>query len=74
MPMRSGREFIEGLRRTPREVWIAGRRVDDVTADPVFARPVQSIAMLYDLQVSPEHRDAMSHRETTAASPMALRS
>jgi hypothetical protein len=27
MPTRSGREFIEGLRRTPREVWIAGRRV-----------------------------------------------
>jgi len=46
MPMRSGREFIEGLRRAPREVWIAGRRVDNVTADPVFKRPVQSIARL----------------------------
>ena len=46
MPMRSGREFIEGLRRTPREVWIAGRRVDDVTADPVFARPVPSDSSL----------------------------
>ena len=44
MPMRSGREFIEGLRRSPREVWVAGRRVDDVTADPVFKRPVQAIA------------------------------
>ena len=56
MPMRSGREFIEGLRAAPREVWIAGRRIDDVTADPVFKRPVQAIASLYDLQVSPEHR------------------
>jgi len=65
MPMRSGREFIEDLRRSPREVWIAGRRIDDVTADPVFARPVQSIAMLYDLQMSPEHRDAMGHRDKT---------
>ena len=44
MAVRSGREFIEGLRRTPREVWIAGRRIDDVAADPVFARPVQAIA------------------------------
>jgi len=69
MPMRSGREFIEGLRRSPREVWIAGRRVDDVTADPVFARPVQSIATLYDLQVSPEHRDAMSHRDNDGGEP-----
>jgi anthranilate 3-monooxygenase (FAD)/4-hydroxyphenylacetate 3-monooxygenase len=69
MPMRSGREFIEGLRRTPREVWIAGRRVDDVTADPVFARPVQSIAMLYDLQVSSAHRDAMSYRDDDGGEP-----
>jgi len=69
MAMRSGREFIEGLRRAPREVWIAGRRVDDVTADPVFARPVQSIATLYDLQVAPEHRDAMSHREDGGGGP-----
>jgi 4-hydroxyphenylacetate 3-monooxygenase oxygenase component len=67
MAVRSGAEFIEGLRRTPREVWIAGRRIDDVTADPVFARPVQSLAMLYDLQVSPEHRDAMTHRDAAGA-------
>src|SRR4029079_8770348 len=63
MALRSGAEFIEGLRRAPREVWIAGRRVDDVTADPVFARPVRSIAMLYDLQVSAAHRDAMAYEE-----------
>src|SRR4051812_9017749 len=63
MAVRSGAEFIAGLRQAPREVWIAGRRIDDVTADPGFARPVQSIAMLYDLQVSPQHRDAMAHRD-----------
>jgi 4-hydroxyphenylacetate 3-monooxygenase oxygenase component len=63
MALRSGAEFIEGLRRAPREVWVAGRRVDDVTADPVFARPVQSIARLYDLQVSPAHREAMAYQD-----------
>jgi 4-hydroxyphenylacetate 3-monooxygenase oxygenase component len=61
MAPRSGAEFIEGLKRNPREVWIEGRRVDDVTADPVFRRPVQSIAQLYDLQVAPEHRDTMTY-------------
>ena len=61
MAVRSGQEFIDGLRRAPREVWTAGRRVADVTTDPVFARPVRSIAELYDLQVSPEHREAMTH-------------
>lgn len=61
MATRNGREFIEGLRRNPREVWVAGRRVDDVTTDPVFRRPVQSIAELYDLQSRPEHREVMTH-------------
>jgi 4-hydroxyphenylacetate 3-monooxygenase oxygenase component len=61
MAARNGREFIEGLRRQPREVWVAGRRVDDVTADPVFRRPVQSIAQLYDLQTQPQHRDLMTY-------------
>jgi 4-hydroxyphenylacetate 3-monooxygenase oxygenase component len=63
MAVRSGAEFIEGLRRAPREVWAAGRRIADVTSDPTFARPVRAIAQLYDLQCSPEHRAAMTYRE-----------
>ena len=31
MAVRSGSEFIDGLRRNPREVWAGGRRIDDVT-------------------------------------------
>jgi aromatic ring hydroxylase len=37
--------------------------VDDITADPAFRRPVQSIAALFDLQTSPEHRDVMSYTD-----------
>ena len=59
--VRNGSEFIDGLRGNPREVWVEGRRVDDVTADPVFRRPVQSIAELFDLQASPEHRATMTY-------------
>jgi 4-hydroxyphenylacetate 3-monooxygenase oxygenase component len=61
MAARNGKEFIECLRQHPREVWVAGRRVDDVTADPVFKRPVQSIAELYDLQTRSEHRELMTY-------------
>ncbi len=60
MAVRNGGEFIEGLRRSPREVWVAGRRVDDVTADPVFARPVRALAMLYDLQCEAANRGTMT--------------
>ncbi len=61
MALRNGKDFIDGLRRHPREVWVEGRRVSDVTDDPVFRRPVQSIAQLYDLQVLSEHREVMSY-------------
>jgi 4-hydroxyphenylacetate 3-monooxygenase oxygenase component len=61
MAPRNGKQFIEGLHENPREVWVAGRRVDDVTVDPVFRRPVQSIAELYELQTRPEHREVMTY-------------
>jgi len=61
MALRNGKQFIEGLRLNPREVWVAGRRVDDVTADPAFRRPVQSVADLYDLQAESAHREVMTH-------------
>ena len=63
MAPRNGQEFIEGLRRNPREVWVAGRRVEEITTDPVFRRPIQAIAQLYDLQTRPENREVMSYEE-----------
>ena len=60
MAVRNGNDYIEGLRRAPKDVWVAGRRVRDIADDPVFRRPVQSIAQLYDLQASPEHRTLMT--------------
>jgi 4-hydroxyphenylacetate 3-monooxygenase oxygenase component len=63
MAPRNGQEFVEGLRRAPREVWIAGRRVGEITADPVFQRPIRSIAQLYDLQTRPEHGEVMTCEE-----------
>jgi 4-hydroxyphenylacetate 3-monooxygenase oxygenase component len=59
--VRNGSAFVAGLRGSPRDVWVAGRSVSEVTSDPVFRRPVQSIARLYDLQTSSEHRDVMTY-------------
>jgi 4-hydroxyphenylacetate 3-monooxygenase oxygenase component len=64
MAPRNGQEFIEGLRRNPREVWVAGRRAgDDITTDPVFRRPIAAMAQLYDLQTRPENREVMTYEE-----------
>ena len=59
MAVRTGKQFVDGL-RDGREVWYGGRRIDDVTTFPPFAAAVRSMAMLYDLQHSIEHRDVLT--------------
>jgi 4-hydroxyphenylacetate 3-monooxygenase oxygenase component len=60
MSPRCGQDYISGLQNAPRDVFVQGRRVRDVTQDPVFEGPIRSIAQLYDLQVSPAHRGDMT--------------
>ena len=69
MPVRSGAAYVEGLARNPPEVWVSGRRVADVTTDPVFRRPVAAIARLYDLQLEPANREAMTFEPDDADGP-----
>src|SRR5688572_484147 len=70
MPARTGREFIEGLRARPREVWLQGKRVEDVTAHPALRRPLERIAQLYDMQHDPAHRDILTYRSPTSGQPV----
>lgn len=54
--IRSGQEYVAGLKgQAKKDVWIAGRRVDEVADDPFFRRPVEAIAALYDLQCASHH-------------------
>jgi aromatic ring hydroxylase len=55
----TGRRYVESL-KDGREVWIDGRRVDDVTAHPAFKPMIGALARVYDLQNSPDYRDAMT--------------
>ena len=50
MTARTGEEYLEGLRNHPRDIWIEGEQVNDVTTHPAFARCARSIAALYDMQ------------------------
>ena len=61
MPIRNGHQYIEGLRKRPREVWIDGARVEDVTGHPALRRPLHRIAHLYDMQFDPAFREILSH-------------
>jgi len=59
MAVRTGAEYVRAL-RDGREVWHAGRRIDDVTAHSGFAGTIKTLADLYDRQHQPEFRDIMT--------------
>jgi anthranilate 3-monooxygenase (FAD)/4-hydroxyphenylacetate 3-monooxygenase len=61
MGVRSGQQYIEGLRSHPRDVWIEGRKVEDVTTHPAFSRIVRQLARLYDAQLDPNLQDQLTY-------------
>ena len=61
MPLRTGRAYIDALRRTPRDVWVEGSRVDDVTTHPALAANVAELARQYDKQFDPRFADSLTY-------------
>ncbi len=59
MAIRSGRNYIESL-RDGREVWHAGKRIEDVTLHPGFTGTLRTLAALYDRQASAEDGETMT--------------
>jgi len=55
----TGERYIASL-KDGREVWIDGKRADDVTTHPAFKDMVGELACIYDLQNSPQYRDEMT--------------
>ena len=72
MPARTGKEYIARLQREPREVWIDGERVEDVTAHAALKRGAESIAALYDMQHEPALRDEMTYESPTTGNRVGL--
>ncbi|HEY6987551.1 MAG TPA: 4-hydroxyphenylacetate 3-hydroxylase N-terminal domain-containing protein, partial [Bryobacteraceae bacterium] len=62
MPVRTGADYIRAL-RDGREVWHAGRRIDDVTSHSGFTGTIETLADLYDKQHAPECRDLMTFEQ-----------
>jgi len=61
MSVRSGQQFIDHLKATPRDVWINGEQVQDVTTHPAFSASVEQLAKLYDMQVAKETEDQTTY-------------
>jgi 4-hydroxyphenylacetate 3-monooxygenase len=66
MGARTGRAFVEDLRNAPREVFIEGERVTDVTRHPRFRGVIASLAELYDMQHEPALVDEMTYVSPTS--------
>jgi len=50
MGARTGSQFLEGLRKTKREIWVDGERIDDVTTHPKLRGGAESLAAMFDRQ------------------------
>ncbi len=50
MGARTGEQFLNGLRKTSRTVWLGDERVEDVTAHPALEQAARTLADVFDRQ------------------------
>ena len=72
MPARTGAEYLDGLKRQQREIWMDGRRVEDVTEFPGLANGARSIAQLYEMQHDGAAGCAMTYPSPGTGDPVGL--
>ncbi len=72
MAVRTGAQYLAGLRERRTEVWMRGERVTDVTSHPGLANGARAIASLYDLQCDPAQRDAMTYTDADTGETLGL--
>ena len=61
MPIRTGKEFLAGL-RDDRRIFMDGERIKDVTKDRRFAGAARSLAELFNMQHAPALSDRMTFK------------
>jgi len=61
MSIRTGEQYINGIRKQASEVWLGGEKIDNVVDHPYFAQPIREIAKLYDMQHDPQYQDDITH-------------
>lgn len=50
MGARTGQQYLDGLRKTNREIWVDGERITDVTSHPKLKGGAESLASIFDRQ------------------------
>jgi 4-hydroxyphenylacetate 3-monooxygenase len=62
----TGAEYLESL-RDPREVWIYGERVKDVTLHPAFRNQARMVARMYDALHQPDTKAQLTSTTDTGS-------
>ncbi len=70
MPVRTGKQYIDGLKTRSPEVWIGGEHVDDVTTHPALSRSMEQIAHLLDMQHDPQYAEALTYESPKTGDPV----
>ena len=70
MAARSGQAYIESLKKNAPRVYLGGRLVADVTAEPIFQEPIRAVAEQYDMQLDPAYREVMTYASPTTGQPV----
>ena len=60
MPIMTAEQYEESLRRLNLEVYMFGKRLDNVVDDPIIRPSMNAVAMTYELAHRPEHEDIMT--------------
>ena len=64
MGARTGSQFLDGLRKTRREIWVDGERVEDVTSHPKLRGGAESLAGIFDRQHAYAAECLFTHPDT----------
>lgn len=67
--LRTGGDYLYAL-RDGRNIYLDGKRIDDVTSHPAFSRAARSLANLYDIAAAPENREVMTFTSPTTGNPV----
>ena len=64
MGARTGSQFLEGLRKTKREIWVDGEKIEDVTTHPKLRGGAESLAAMFDRQHAYAAECLFTHPQT----------
>lgn len=60
MPIMTGKQYIESLRKLKTKVYVFGERVENFVDHPIIRPSINSVAMTYDLANNPIYEDLMT--------------